>query len=186
MNKPQVMVLAIICALFASEMSAAQTHKMHPNQERAKYAPSYDNSFDDSDPPSEGLLRALLDSREAKRVLKETPDIDRNNLSNLFRAVKVHLAGPSEVDYLVVGKFPMGGADNDWFWIVRYNRIHPRVIFFANASSVEFLKTRTRGYKNIRTSWSSAAGFTLTDIFQYDGERYWLMHHFERQDKQTP
>jgi hypothetical protein len=76
----------------------------------------------------------------------------------------------------------MGGADAPWFWIVRFNRTKPKVIFFTFANEFQILKTANNGYPDIR-SLAFAGGVTYTNIYHYDGERYRLVHKYQ---KETP
>jgi hypothetical protein len=128
------------------------------------------------------VLDALRTSRDARSVQDDLKELNREQFARLFRAVKVHLCGPQELDYVVLSEFPMGGADAPWFWIVRFNRTKPKVIFFTFANEFQILKTANNGYPDIR-SLAFAGGVTYTNIYHYDGERYRLVHKYQ---KETP
>jgi hypothetical protein len=176
----------MICALFAARIAIAQTSRAKPPTERTVYSEYSDESFDDFLPLPENLLNVLLATAEAREMSRELQGLDRNELAKLFSAIEVHLDDRGKQDYLVLGKSPMSGADCDWFWIVRSGQTHPKVILFANTNSIELLKSRTNGYRNIRSVWESAAGYTITNVYHYNGARYRLAHHFVTQDKQIP
>ena len=72
-----------------------------------------------------------------------------------------------------MGFFPMSGADNTWFWVVRSAHRDPEVVLFAGGNSLEVLASRTNGYHDIRTDWASAAA-TSTTVYKFDGKSYKL------------
>jgi hypothetical protein len=125
-------------------------------------------------------LDALLRTPEAREAADALAGLDREGLRKIFSVVKVHLSNSREEDEVVLGSPPMSGADNDWFWIVRRLPGRTRVVLFANGLSFELLGSRTFGYKDIRTSWGAASGFTITCIYHYDGTRYQLVHKYTR------
>jgi hypothetical protein len=70
-----------------------------------------------------------------------------------------------------MGIFPMSGADNTWFWVVRSAHKDPKAVLFAGGNSVEMMTRRTNGYRDIRSAWSSAAT-TIVCIYKFDGTEY--------------
>ena len=142
-----------------------------------------DTGFHNAKPPSDAVLNALLKTPEAKLNSDRLSVLDRTQLSGLFRVVRVHLTTSDEVDWVVGGKFPMTSADGDWFWLVREAKGQPEVVLFASGLSLELLTKRTMAFKDVRTVWSSAAGYTLTDIYHFDGTRYRRVHAFTKTDR---
>jgi hypothetical protein len=126
------------------------------------------------------VLDALRATAEAEEMKDELKDLDREEFARLFKAVVIHLGGPKEIDYVVLGESPMGGADATWFWIVRYDQSHPKVIFFTFANGFEILSTRTNGYPNIHSA-AFAGGVKYTNIYHYDGQRYILAHKYQKE-----
>src|ERR1017187_6822560 len=152
----------LMIAIFTHGIATAHATKPKPIKEPTYFSieDSEDNAFDDSDPVSEDVLKVLLATPEAKLMEDQLRGFDRERLLQLFRAVEVHLSDSADVDYIVAGHSPMSGADCDWFWIV-HGRAHPKVILFANGNSIELSKARTLGYRNVRSSWGSAAGYGI-------------------------
>lgn len=120
------------------------------------------------------VLTALLNTKEAREARKSAEnDGQPVNLAKLFRGAKVDLADSPDSFFLVIGKSPMSGADNTWFWIVRQSGEQASVLLWEGANCLNVEQTRTLGFKNISSDWSSAAT-TATATFVYDGNRYRL------------
>jgi hypothetical protein len=131
------------------------------------------NSIQRPVPLPPGALKALLQRKEIKDNLREIADSDRNNLTQFFSAAEVYLSDGDQTDLVVMGKSPMSGADNTWFWVIRLARKAPFVVLFAGGNSLEVLGTRTNGRRDISSKWSNPNG-TQTRIYQFDGVRYRL------------
>jgi hypothetical protein len=179
-------VRVIICALFASGIASSQSkvRKSAP-EPTAFYEDCGDGRscvFDNPLPLPDSVLDALRETKEARSMQDELKGLNGEQFSHLFRAVKAHLVGPKETDYVVMGGFPMGGADAPWFWIVRFDQDHPRVIFFTFANGFELLSMRNNGYPNIR-SRAFAGGTEYTNVYHYDGEQYLLVRRYQREAK---
>lgn len=146
------------------------------------YPDDWNRGFDEADPPSDAVLDALLKTREANENADRLKGFDREGLRKLFRVVRVHLAGTGEADEVVLGLFPMSGADCDWFWVVRDRGDRVRVILFTNEDGIYLLNTKTNGYREIRGVWSSGAGYSITRLYRYDGTTYTLAYERMRQE----
>ena len=130
-----------------------------------------DKCFEHSSPLSADVLRVLLETREGKGALENSGDLDA--AARMFRAVEVHLANQEQIDLLVEGVFPLTGADQGWFWVVRSARHNPQVVLFATGNSLELLDIRTNGYRNIRSRWSSPSQ-TRTRLYRFKNQEYEL------------
>lgn len=156
------LVLAASCACGARGQAAAAGERM---------------SFSEDTPVQHpvalrpDVLRALFETQEARQVLNFASDAAQDDPARLFRAAEVHLAGPEETDLVVIGVPPMSGADAGWFWIVRETRNGPRVVLFTGANTLELAGSATNGYRDILTTWSSAAE-TQETTFHFDGKIY--------------
>lgn len=192
MNMKFRMAFLMICILVATGIAAAQSKGKKPAAEpTAFYEDCIDNDkdrpclFDHPVHIPNKVLDALRATKEAREMRNELKDYDRDDFADLFKAVVIHLRGPNEIDYVLLSKFPMGGADAPWFWIVRHDQSHPKVIFFTFANGFEILKARNNGYPNIRSrAWTGCCIFT--DIYQYNGQRYILAHKYEKENKLQP
>jgi hypothetical protein len=125
------------------------------------------------------LLDALIATREASYVRGEFCKNPGLSMNQFFDALEEHLNGSEEADYVVKGNFPLTGADCDWFWVVRSGLKRPAVLLFENASWLELLESRSRGYKDIRDVWRSP-NERVTRVYRYDGERYRLVHRYDK------
>lgn len=117
------------------------------------------------------VLKALFETEEARQVLNFASDAAQDDPARLFRATEVHLGRPGEVDLVVIGVPPMSGADASWFWVVRSTRSGPKVVLHTDANSLDLAKSRTNGYRDIVTVWSSG-GETQETTFHFDGKNY--------------
>jgi hypothetical protein len=104
---------ALVLAVVAAGILPAHGQKAHPVREQTFF--SEDEPFQQPSPLSGDVLMVLLNTKEVKQGLVIASDSQRSNVAELFRAAKVHLSGPDEVDLVVVGVPPMSGADNAWF-----------------------------------------------------------------------
>jgi hypothetical protein len=177
MNKVLRMAFALILSYVVAGIATAQPSTATPATERAIFgdAESFKNSVHLSDKVLDVLL-ATNEAEYARQLSLEKPDEDRNKY---FSAVEVHLSGTYEVDYVVEGNLPLAGADNAWFWVVRSARTHPKVVLFASGGFLELLKSRTNGYRNIRSVWQSP-NERITRVYHFNGERYILVHKYDK------
>jgi hypothetical protein len=139
-----------------------------------------DDSFKYSVPIPDNVIDVLRNSEEAKEMQNELKDYDRDDFARLFKAVVIHLGGTDEINYVVMGEYPMGGADAPWFWIVRYDQSHPKLIFYTFAGGFSLLKTRNSGYPDIRSD-AGTASIEVKEIYHYNGQQYILVHKYEKE-----
>lgn len=141
-------------------------------------------TFCDDDAPADVRLRpvvlpkavltALLNTKQAREARKSAEnDGQPINLAKLFRGAKVDIADSPDSFFLVIGRSPMSGADNTWFWIVRQSGEQASVLLWEGANCLNIEQTRTLGFRDITSDWASA-GTTSTAKFVYDGKRYKL------------
>ena len=192
MSKKIKVVFWMICIVFAAGFAIAQ-----PKDKKSAAEPTafYEDCisgdrdrpclFDHPVPLPGKVLEILRATKEAKESQDKLTDYDRDDFAKLFKAIRIHLGDPKELDYVVLGQFPMGGADAPWFWIVRYDQSHPKVIFFTFANGFEILKTKNNGYPDIRSS-AYTASFGYTNIYHYNGQRYVLIHEYHKEIKPKP
>ena len=164
MNLKLRMACLMICALFVVGTVSAQSASAKLPMEPSTFYPDDGNrGFDLANPPSDAVLDVLLKTPEAKENWDRLQKLNRDELRKVFLVVRVHLIDTNETDEVVLGKFPMSGADCDWFWIVRDKGDQAQVLLFKNAYGVYLLKSRTKGYRDIR-SVGFAGGITYTNI----------------------
>ena len=186
MNMKFRMAFLMICVLVTAGIATAQSASSKPATEPSTFYPDDGNrGFDGAVPQSDAILDALLKTPEAKENWDRLQKLNREELRKLFLVVRVHLNNADETDDVVLGKDPMSGADCDWFWIVRDKSDQIQVLLFENAYGVYLLKSRTKGYRDIR-SVGFAGGTTYTSIFHYDGQRYIPVHKFQKETAPQP
>jgi hypothetical protein len=183
MTRTTRLLCSLIIVWIAVSAAMAQSAKQ-AQREPSIFSPEYgdENVFHNAPLPSDAVLDALLNTKEAKGSADELNKLGRDEKRKLFRAVKVHLAKQDEVDWVVSGSGPMTGGDNDWFWVIRDKGDHPEVLLFANGLALDTLRSRTNGYKDIETSWNAASGYVIDNTYQYDGNRYKLVrtHNYKQ------
>jgi hypothetical protein len=184
MSRMSRIVVALICMWAPPVHVAGQAvPRVLPKEPSIFYPDFNDSGFQHAQPPSDAVLDALLMTPEAKLNSDRLRALNRTRLRGLFRVVRVHLTNTDEADWVVGGRFPMTAADGDWFWLVREANGQPKVVLFASGLSLELLTKQTADFKDVRTVWGSAAGYTLTNIYQFDGSRYRLVHAFTKTEK---
>jgi hypothetical protein len=122
-------------------------------------------------PPSDLVLNALLNTREAIDARKDLEGRSREKLRSLFKVVRVDLGPEHEKDYVALGSDPLSGADCFWFWIVRVRDGRAKVLLFSNGLTLTLRKSKTNGYSDIRGDWATAA-YIGGELFKCDGSAY--------------
>jgi hypothetical protein len=168
--------LTLALASIATVVSVAQGPKATPAHEQLIFREDEPFEHTVSLPPE--VLRALLETKEVKESLR-TAKQQPANPSQLFSAAEIHLGGLDEVDLIIQGISPLtSGGDNRWFWIVLSAHNAPRVPVWCGGNLLEVTARRTKGYRNIVCSWSSAA-LSQTSEYHFDGEKYVLWKETE-------
>jgi hypothetical protein len=182
-------VICVVVFLLMTGRTSSQTSAKSRQQGDSAVFSEDDNRFNHSVRIPTPVIDALLATPEVKEIANGEPkfarekslsELNRNQISQLFSAVEVHLSDAKDADFVVLGHFPLSGADNSWFWVIRSPMSHPKIILFANGNGIEISKSKTNGYSNILSYWSSAAGCTLTWVYRYDGVRYRLAHKYTK------
>jgi hypothetical protein len=172
--------ILIVCVVFVSGISMAQSKTKKPVAEPTYFYEEDTKTFDNSVGIPGNVLDAIRATEEVKSMQNILKDYDPDNFAHLFKAVVVHLHGSKETDYVLLSEYPLSGADAPWFWIVRYDPIHPKVIFLALAGGFRLLKTRNYGYPDIRSdAWT--ASIEVKKIYHYNGQKYMLVHKYEKE-----
>jgi hypothetical protein len=121
------------------------------------------------------VVKAIVETEQGKQGLKRLGKASPEEIAKLFKAREVRLGPAGERDLIVRGSGAMTGADNEWFWLVRVVGGHPLVVLWTGGNSVSILTRRTNGLPDIETDWTSAAGYSLTWIYRYEGDQYKLV-----------
>ena len=125
--------------------------------------------------PLPSVIRATVmntkEGKEAREIASRNGD--ELDPEKLLKGTKVHLTDSHELFFVVMGQSPMSGADNTWFWVVRTSGKSATILLFAGGNCLDINGTKTLGYRDIVTTWSSAS-ITRTEIYKYGGESYKL------------
>jgi hypothetical protein len=119
-------------------------------------------------PIPRAALKALMKRREVREALQYSGSAKP---SDLFHAASVHLHLAEQSDLMVVGQYPVSGADNAWFWLITSANTHPKVVLWSGCNTIEILRSSTVGYRNIVTHAATAA-ITIREVFHFDGSTY--------------
>jgi hypothetical protein len=179
----------MICALFSAGLATAQSKDRKPAEGPTAFYEDCGGDcpclFDHPVPLPDNVLDAILATKEAKSMQDQLRRLNREQIAGLFRAIEIHLGDRKELDYVVLSVQPLGGADAPWFWIVRFNQTHPKVIFYTFANGFEKLKSWSNGYPNLRSkAW--AGSIQYTSIYHYNGRRYILVHKYQKENAPQP
>jgi len=186
MNAKPKAAFCMICKVFAAGVAIAQTKGNKPAAEPTAFYEDCDDNdkdrqclFDHPVPLPGNVVDALRATEEARDMQDELKDYDQDDFAHLFKAVVIHLGNPEEINYVLLSEYPIGGADAPWFWIVRFDQAHPKVIFFTFANGFEILNAEHNRYPDIR-SFAYAGGVTFTEVYQYNGQRYAPVHKYHK------
>lgn len=165
-------VLILVAVIVADGVLVAQGQKAQPVRDQTLF--SEEGTLQNQVALSPNILKILLKTRQARQGMQFASDAEENKPAELFRAAEVHLGRRDEVDLVVIGVPPMSGADNGWFWLVSSaTSNHPKVVLFAGGNSLEIMESRTNGYRDIKSIWSSP-NETSQRIYHFDGKSYRL------------
>jgi hypothetical protein len=167
----------MLCAIFAAVIATAQSPVSKPAAERTIFGNA--ESFKNSVPLPRGVLNVLTEPMKDDKYYRDfVVGKSGKDLNRLFTAVEVHLSGPNQLGYVIAGTLPLAGADNEWFWVVGTGGPRPKVVLNEGASWLELSKSRSNGYRDIRSVWVMS-GTRRTRVFHYDGTSYKLFNQTE-------
>lgn len=168
--------------LSACLIALPATHQPQNESTARKIVIPRTDPFEYQVPLPPAVLEALLNDAVVKSSASSMTDYQRSNPSKLFIASEVRLGRPDEVDYIVAGNPPLCGVGSDFYWVVRPTARKPEVIFFGGGQAIEFLESRSHGYRDIRT-----VGGTIwileENVYRFGGKGYkvWKKRSEKRQ-----
>lgn len=119
----------------------------------------------------EGALQILRTDTEVLRCLKQNQTPNHVSAS-WFVASEIHLNGPEGIDLVVQPKNTcLFGANIGPFWVFRNTPQGYRMVLTTRALGLEVLRSRTKGYRNIRGVRATATN-TVSVLFRFDGHKY--------------
>ena len=85
-----------------------------------------------------------------------------------------------EGGYVVVGHFPMGGGDNDWFWIVQVHEGNARVVLFERGDAIRIRPQWHHGFHDIELDWG-VGGRWGRRTYAFNGSNYTLIRQWSHE-----
>jgi hypothetical protein len=149
------LLLAVI--LLSAVSTAAQTHFY------------LDEPFKHPAKIPDGLVPLLRD--EIKKVCRGETVSQGADVKSWFSASRISVSGHRSAFILTSGKPCLTGADHDWFWVYLKTTRGYRLALFGGAISVDSLKTRTHGLRDIETN-AATANTNYTEIYKFNGLAY--------------
>ncbi|HWX55630.1 MAG TPA: hypothetical protein VN176_13655 [Verrucomicrobiae bacterium] len=158
-------------AAVTAGLQAAPEQKSHAVREQTTFSETEDFRHPVAVPPD--VVKALLKIDYVREMLDSATDSEKRDPAQLLVAAEIHLNDLHHTDLIVMGHYPLGGADHYWYWVVRSARQNPKIVLWAHCNSLELMSSRTNGYRDIRTDWAVAA-VEVTDVYKFNGNAYKL------------
>jgi hypothetical protein len=122
------------------------------------------------------VVSAVLETSEGKQARADAGERGEElTPEKVLRAARLHVSSDNAAMFLVMGSYPLAGADASWFWIVRDDGTKASVLLWMAGNCVELKESSTRGYRDIGVVCASA-GSSRTESYHYDGKVYKLAH----------
>ena len=149
-------ILFITVILLLAAPSAAQTHFYldEPFKRLAKIP--------------DGLLPLLRD--EVASTCRGDAAFQASDVRSLFSASRITL-NHNPAFILKSGHHCLTGADNDWFWVYLRTRKGFRKVLTGGTISVDVLRTKTHGLRDIETNGATART-NYGRIYKFNGSIY--------------
>ncbi len=93
---------------------------------------------------------------------------------------EVQLNADNEPEYIIT---MIGGNSSGPIWIYRKTRTGYQQILNAGTMTYSLLKTKTRGYYDLRFEWGGNSGGYYLDIFAFNGRKYTRKTRKHRMDR---
>lgn len=149
-------LLLTLFLLFAAP-SAAQTHFY------------LDEPFSRPAKIPEALVPLLRN--EIKSACQRDAQFQAMDPRSVFTASKITLNNPRGSLILKSGHHCLTGVDNDWFWVFLRTQKGYRKILTGGTISVDVLRAKTRGLRDIETNGATART-NYGRIYKFDGSIY--------------
>ena len=152
--KPTLLLVLILLSVVST---AAQTHFY------------LDEPFKHPAKIPDGLVPLLRD--EIKKACRGETLGQGTDLKSWFSASRISVNGHRSAFILTSSKPCLTGADHDWVWVYLKTSRGYRLALFGGAISVDVLKMRTRGLRDIETN-AATASTNYTEIYKFNGSVY--------------
>lgn len=136
--------------------------------------------FENAHPPSDEVLRAILETPAARDAANDLDNDQKANLKSFFQSAPARLAMAPEEGYVVIGHVPMGGGDNDWFWIVGVHGGRAKVLLFERGDAIRIRSNSRHGFHDVELDWYVGARWGRR-IYSFDGSKYKLIRELDHE-----
>src|SRR5262245_11930392 len=151
-------LLLVVVLLFAAS-AAAQTHFY------------LDEPFKHPARILDSLVPLLRN--EIRRSCRGEMINQRTDIESWFSASRISVSGQRPAFILTSKKGCLTGADHDWVWVYLKTARGYRLVLFGGAISVDVLKTRTHGLRDIETN-AATTSTNFTEIYKFNGSIYMM------------
>jgi hypothetical protein len=86
-------------------------------------------------PVPQDVLNAVVNSEEGREAIADTKAKGMKlDPEKVLQGTTIRLSGDGVATFLLMGSYPLAGADNTWFWIVRRSGQAASVLFGLGAT----------------------------------------------------
>ena len=186
------LVSLLLCVVL---VGFAQVRQANPKENHEQHDFSIEQEIVPIERPvglPESALQALQEDSAVISCLADQNVKNDRVPSSWFVASEVHLAGPDEIDLIVLpaplkASGPMHPAPNACFmgpytgkfWVLRQAQKGYEIVLRDDAHDLGVRRTKWKGYRDIDTSLRTLNGTTIR-LFRFDGKQYKL--HSEKSE----
>ena len=149
--------LLLVLILLPAVSTAAQTHFY------------LDEPFKHPAKIPDDLIPLLRD--EIRKSCRDETVNQATDVKPWFSASRISVNGHRSAFILTSSKACLTGADHDWVWVFLKTARGYRLVLFGGAISVDALKTRTHGLRDIETN-TAIPSTNFTEIYKFNGSVY--------------
>jgi hypothetical protein len=153
-----VLFFAVLTLCFYAKAQNEQDKfcdEVNPPRERSSVF--YEDCFEDTVPISNDVVLAIVKDLKKRHSVSDLSDADPKEVAPMLRARIVNFGPKGEKDFVLRGEgMYLSGVDNTWFWFIRFESGHPKVVLWTGGNSAAILPHLTNGYHDLESDWCSA------------------------------
>jgi hypothetical protein len=167
---PRLLLPIFFFAFFSAKPVLSQLPRKTVSGEQTTFG-SEEEKFERPVTLSTEARAALAGERSIADVLKDEGLKAETMPKDWFMASEVHLSSLDEADLVVMGDKIARGPYTSTFWVLRHSPTGYKVIFRADAHSLELLTNRTNGLRDISITIVNLHGEYSAE-YGFDGNTY--------------
>jgi hypothetical protein len=167
---PKLLFPMLLIAFISTNTVSSQVLQRTGSVEQTAFG-SEEEKFEHPATLSTEARAALAGERSIADVLKDDGLTAETMPKDWFMASEVHLSSSDEADLVVMGDKIARGAYTTAFWVLRHSRTGYKVVFRADAHSLDLLKSRTNGLCDISITIVNLHGEYSAE-YGFDGNTY--------------